>query len=139
MLMAKQVDGIIIFPTGGNIRLIQENEENPVFHLFLWTGQSLILGIETVLLDNEKAAELAVDQFVESGYRKIAIVTTSIIRNISPRIERIQGYKNALERYQLTVNPDYVKTANTDAFLQRWKNFHLEEPPEAILAEMILF
>ena len=65
----------------------------------------------------------------------IAIVTTSIIRNISPRIERIQGYKNALENHRLNVNSDYVKTADADAIPSALEElFELEEPPEAILA-----
>jgi len=134
MLLAKQVDGIIIFPTGGNVDLYKRMKKSG-FPLVFMDRTIPDLGIETVLLDNEKAAELAVSQFVESGYVKIAIVTTSIIRNISPRIERIQGYKNALAHHQLTINTDYVKTANSDAISSALEElFALEVPPEAILA-----
>jgi LacI family transcriptional regulator, kdg operon repressor len=134
MLMAKQVDGIIIFPTGGNINLYKRMKKSG-FPLVFMDRTIADLGIETVLLDNEKAAELAVNQFVESGYSQIAIVTTSIIRNISPRIERIQGYKSALVHHQLNVNTDYVKTADSDAIPSALEElFELEAPPKAILA-----
>ena len=135
MLMAKQVDGIIIFPTGGNVSLYEQMKKTD-FPIVFMDRTIDDIEIETVVLDNDRAAQLAVDQFVDNGYRKIAIVTTSIIRNISPRLERIQGYKNALERYQIPVNPAYIKNANTDRLLtKRWKNFSpCEEPPQAILA-----
>ncbi|MER2088644.1 MAG: substrate-binding domain-containing protein [Sporosarcina sp.] len=133
MLMAKQVDGIIIFPTGGNIDLYKRMKKSG-FPLVFMDRTIPDLGIETVLLDNEKAAELAVNHFVESGCSQIAIVTTSIIRNISPRIERIQGYKRALENHQLNVTSDYVKTADADAIPAALEQlFNLEAPPNAIL------
>ena len=134
MLMAKQVDGIIIFPTGGNVNLYEQMKKTG-FPIVFMDRTIDDIEIETVVLDNDRAAQLAVDQFVDNGYRKIAIVTTSIIRNISPRLERIQGYKNALERYQIPVNPAYIKNANTDRLLQALEElFTMEEPPQAILA-----
>ena len=103
--------------------------------MFLWIGPFQNSEIETVLLDNEKAATLAVDQFVESGYTDIAIVTTSIIRNISPRVERIAGYKKALERHQIQVNPNYIKMADEDNLSNALEELMtLENPPQAILA-----
>ncbi|MCZ2259541.1 LacI family DNA-binding transcriptional regulator [Sporosarcina sp. G11-34] len=134
MLLAKQVDGIIIFPTGGNVDLYKKMKQSR-FPLVFMDRTLADLGIDTVLLDNDKAAELAVTKFVENGYNRIAIVTTSIIRNISPRIERIQGYKNTLKKHRLTVNLDYVKTANADAIPSALEElFKLEERPDAILA-----
>ena len=134
MLMAKQVDGIIIFPTGGNVDLYKRMKKTG-FPLVFMDRTIPDLGIETVLLDNDKAAELAVNHFTESGYSRIAIVTPSIIRNISPRIERIQGYKKALKNHQLPVHSAYVKTADTDGIPAALEElFELVAPPEAILA-----
>jgi len=134
MLMAKQVDGIIIFPTGGNIDLYKRMKNSNYPTVFM-DRTIADLGIDTVLLDNKQAATLAVDRFVKSGYDRIAIVTTSIIRSISPRVERIQGYKDALAHHQLPVNPDYIKTADLDAIhLAIEQLFKLETPPDAVLA-----
>lgn len=134
MLMAKQVDGMIIFPTGGNMDLYNrmKKSEFPIVFMDRIIADS---EIETVALDNEQAAKLAIDEFVESGYRDIAIVTTSIIRNISPRLERIQGYKNALEYHQIPINPAYIKTTDAGMISQALEElFSYEKPPEALLA-----
>ncbi|MFC5591978.1 LacI family DNA-binding transcriptional regulator [Sporosarcina soli] len=134
MLMAKQVDGMIIFPTGGNMDLYNRMKKSkfPIVFMDRIIADS---EIETVALDNEQAAKLAIDEFVESGYRDIAIVTTSIIRNISPRLERIQGYKNALEYHQIPINPAYIKTTDAGMISQALEElFSYEKPPEALLA-----
>lgn len=134
MLMAKQVDGIIIFPTGGNLDLYKRMKKTKFPIVFM---DRMIEGLEidTVLLDNKQAAALAVSRFVESDYKRIAIVTTSVIRSVSPRVERIQGYKDTLLHHQLPINLDYIKTADLDAIsLALEQLFKLETPPDALLA-----
>ena len=134
MLMAKQVDGIIIFPTGRNMDLYMKMKKSG-FPIIFMDRTLPDLGIETVLLDNERAAELAVTHFVESDYREIAIITTSIVRNISPRVERIQGYKRALEQHQLNVRDEYVITADVHEIPEALERlFKCEVPPKALLA-----
>lgn len=134
MLMAKQVDGIIIFPTGQNIELYRKMKKSD-FPIIFMDRTLPDLGIETVLLDNEKAAELAVNHFIESDYNKIAIITTSIVRNISPRVERIRGYKRALESHQLKILDEYVITANVHEIPSALEQlFNCKVPPTALLA-----
>ncbi|MDN4605891.1 LacI family DNA-binding transcriptional regulator [Sporosarcina highlanderae] len=133
-LLSKQVDGLIILPTNGNYKLYQRlvKQEYPIVFL-----DRLVEGISTdvVLLDNEKASTIAVEHFVEQGYKDIAIVTTSIIDNITPRIERINGYKNALKKNDLIVNPDYIVAMELDS-LDRGldKVFSLDKKPDAIIS-----
>ncbi len=92
---AKQVDGIIIFPTGENLSLYEKMKRD-TFPVVFMDRTIKELGIPTVMLDNHHATGLAVDRFIESGIKRIAIITTSIIREISPRVERIEGYKRRL-------------------------------------------
>ncbi|USK68457.1 LacI family DNA-binding transcriptional regulator [Peribacillus asahii] len=134
MLRAKQVDGIIIFPTGDNLDLYKrmKSDQFPVVFMDRAIEE---LNIATVMLDNHLASKLAVDRFVEKGYENIAIITTSIFRNISPRLERIQGYKEALELHGIPVNLDYIKTANAEEISDKLSElFELKKPPQAILA-----
>jgi len=134
MLRAKQVDGIIIFPTGDNLDLYKrmKSDQFPVVFMDRAIEE---LNIATVMLDNHFASKLAVDRFVEKGYENIAIITTSIFRNISPRLERIQGYKEALELHGIPVNLDYIKTANAEEISDKLSElFELKKPPQAILA-----
>lgn len=134
MLRAKQVDGIIIFPTGENLALYEKMkcDEFPVVFMDRTIEE---LGIQTVMLDNHYAAKLAVDRFAMSGLQRIAIITTSIIRKISPRVERIEGYKKALESHGLPICEEYIKTADADDIPRVLSElFSLDTPPEAILA-----
>ncbi|MGI2329218.1 LacI family DNA-binding transcriptional regulator [Planococcus sp. YIM B11945] len=134
MLLAKQVDGLIIFPTGGNLDLYEQMKKKS-FPVVFMDRKIDGLGIDTVMLDNQQAARLAVNKFIESDYTKISIITTSIIRNTSPRVERIAGYKEALKENNLPVLPEYIKTADAEHLQQVLQElFALEAPPEAILA-----
>lgn len=140
MLRAKQVDGIIIFPTGGNIDLYKQmlDEQFPIVFMDRTIED---LEIETVMLDNKRAAKLAVDHFIDQGYERIAIVTTSILRKISPRVERIEGYKEALEARGIEVNPNYIQSADPEFLPSALSElFQCKPPPQAILAgnDMVL-
>lgn len=134
MLRAKQVDGIIIFPTGDNLDLYKRMKSDQ-FPIVFMDRTIEELNIATVMLDNHLASKLAVDRFVERGYEKIAIITTSIIHNISPRIERIQGYKDTLASHGIQFNADYIKTVNAEEIPNALSEFfELKNPPQAILA-----
>ncbi|MBU8906685.1 LacI family DNA-binding transcriptional regulator [Desertibacillus haloalkaliphilus] len=134
MLHAKQVDGIIVFPTGGNIETLQQMQKDNYPIVFV---DRLIpdLTIPSVVLDNEKASTLAVQHFIERGYQKISIMTTSIIHNLTPRRERIRGYKQALQENGINVNENYIKSLELDQFdVGIEEMLSLQDPPEAILA-----
>ncbi|AOH55169.1 LacI family transcriptional regulator [Peribacillus muralis] len=134
MLRAKQVDGIIIFPTGDNLDLYKRMKRDQ-FPIVFMDRTIEELNIATVMLDNHLASKLAVDRFVDKGFENIAIITTSIIRDISPRIERIHGYKDALSAHGIRCNPDYIKTVNAEEIPDALSDFFdLEKPPQAILA-----
>ncbi|MGP4059532.1 LacI family DNA-binding transcriptional regulator [Halobacillus litoralis] len=134
MLRAKQVDGLIIFPTGDNRGLYEKmlKDRYPVIFLDRKVED---IPISSILLDNEMASGLAVEHFVQKGYSRIGMITTSIINHITPRLERIQGYEKAIHKEGLPFVEEYVKSAeptNIQRVLEELLD--LEEPPEAILA-----
>ncbi|MFJ7746682.1 LacI family DNA-binding transcriptional regulator [Peribacillus sp. NPDC097295] len=134
MLRAKQVDGIIIFPTGDNLDLYKHMKSDQ-FPIVFMDRSIEELNIATVMLDNQLASKLAVDCFVEKGYENIAMITTSIYRNISPRLERIKGYKETLESHGIAFNHDYIKAVNAEEIPTALSEFfELKIPPQAILA-----
>ncbi|GGE44339.1 LacI family transcriptional regulator [Pullulanibacillus camelliae] len=113
MLRAKQVDGLIVFPTGENKTLYDQmvQERYPlVFVDRLVEG----LSVDTFLLDNKAALRLAVDYLVEKQHRYIAIITTSLIRHVTPRVERISGYRIALEQHDLPIHEEYIQGVNVE-------------------------
>ncbi len=102
MLRAKQVDGIIIFPTGGNVTLYQRmlDENYPIVFIDRLVPN---IPISSFMLDNEKASKLAIDYFVSKGYERIGMITTSIIKNISPELNGLMDIKRLYKNmeYQL--------------------------------------
>ncbi|BBU39680.1 LacI family DNA-binding transcriptional regulator [Aeribacillus composti] len=109
MLRAKQVDGLIIFPTGKNADIYQKLIEER-FPLVFVDRMVPEVKADAVLLDNQKAAELAVEYFAERGYEHIGIVTPPLVSHIVPRMERIEGFRQALVKKGLPVVDDYFIT-----------------------------
>lgn len=134
MLTAKQVDGLIIFPTGGNLELYKKFQKQKYPLVFVDRAVEEMI-VSSVLLDNALASELAVEHFVNKGYSRIGIVTTEIVRNVSPRVERVAGFKQALNDRGIEVNEDYIRSVNVQQIQQALKEmFSLVKPPEAIIA-----
>ncbi|WP_442595910.1 LacI family DNA-binding transcriptional regulator [Neobacillus sp. D3-1R] len=134
MLLAKQVDGLVIFPTGGNLDLYQSMVKQNYPVVFV---DRIVEGvdIDVFLLDNVNASKLAVQHLFDRGHTRIGIVTPPVERRITPRIERIEGYKKALEDLQLPVNENFIKSMNVELLKYGLKEMFSEpEPPTAIIA-----
>lgn len=134
MLRAKQVDGIIAFPTGENTGLYKGliKEKYPLVFV-----DRMVPGvpISSVLLDNEQASILAVEEFLRHGYKKIGMITPPADKQIVPRIERIQGYRSTLNKHGISVHPDYVSSTPIGGIQGALeKMLTLPDPPDALLA-----
>lgn len=132
-LLARQVDGLIVFPTSGNAQLYKSLVDSnfPIVFVDRYVNG---LSVDTVMLDNEKAAQLAVRHLVENGYTEIAVITTSLETAVVPRVERIDGYKRAMENKQLPLRKEFIKGMDRP-YLQQAINdlFTLKQPPNAII------
>ncbi len=134
MLRAKQVDGLIVLPTDGNMSLYEKmvEEKYPLIFVDRIVGQ---LNVKSILLDNMMASRLAVNHFLEKDYKEIGIVTSSISRKITPRVERIQGFKKSLEENGIAVNEDYIKSVEIEQIKSSVKEMlSLDKPVRAIIA-----
>ncbi|GAA0469716.1 LacI family DNA-binding transcriptional regulator [Alkalibacillus silvisoli] len=134
MLRAKQVDGIIVFPTSMNISLYQSLnlEDYPMVFIDRYVPD---VKTSSIMLDNKKASHLAVREFVERGYKKIGIVTNSTENNVTPRIERIEGFIEAARVNGLIVKNDFIKGVEIEAIqAELEKMLFRPDPPEALLA-----
>jgi LacI family transcriptional regulator, kdg operon repressor len=134
MLRAKQVDGLIVFPTGGNVGLYEAMvKEN--YPLIFMDRIVKDVSVDTFLLDNAEAVNLGVSHFVEKGHRRIGMITTSLIQNVTSRVERIAGFKKALVSHGIEPNEQFIKGLAVPDIKQGFKAmFALAEPPTAILA-----
>ncbi|QAS52980.1 substrate-binding domain-containing protein [Halobacillus litoralis] len=134
MLRAKQVDGLIIFPTGDNRDLYQKMLDGSYPVVFM---DRELEGVEipSVLLHNSKAVALAIEHFVEQGYRRIGMMTTSLKHHTTPRIERVEGYKNTLKNNEIPIHDEYIISVDSQSLQTELEELlHLEKPPEAMLA-----
>jgi len=94
--------------------------------------------IEThkVVADNYKGAYDATQHLIDSGYTKIAHLTSSAHLSIS--IERLNGYKAALTDNGIPVNDSYIKYCNHGGMIYDELEgavkdlVHLKDRPEAI-------
>ena len=134
MLQAKQVDGLVIFPTGGNLDLYHSMVKSSYPVIFM---DRIIeeVNIDVFLLDNESASMMAVNHLFSKGHSRIGIVTPSTELKITPRIERITGYKKALHSHGIPINTDYIQSMEIE-HLQRGleKMFSIPAPPTALIA-----
>ena len=134
MLLAKQVDGLIIFPTGGNVELYQgmiKKNYPIVFFDRLVEG----VNIPSIMLDNEKASRKAVAHFIEKGYKRIGMITTSTSLNVASRVERVRGFKQTLTENHLPITEDYIKSLEVKEIQGSLETMmKQDQPPEALLA-----
>lgn len=134
MLVAKQVDGLIIFPTNGNYDYYKQlkNAEFPIVFVDRMINEPIF---PTLLLNNESASRIAVDQLVKKGKKKVGLVSTSITQHVTPRIERINGYKKAMAEHGLAIEEDWIITQNRQEIGNRlqllWDS---NDRPEAFFA-----
>ncbi|MCX7780865.1 MAG: LacI family transcriptional regulator [Negativicutes bacterium] len=105
MLLAKQVDGLIINTTGSNNALIREVcAHTPVV---LIDRKAPEAACDTIAVNGRDGSRQAVDHLVKLGHRRIAMFTLPY-RNISPREDRVLGFQEALARHGLEFDPELL-------------------------------
>jgi LacI family transcriptional regulator len=135
MCVRIRVDGIVIAPAGDpskkNLKLLEP------FKIPFVLIDRKIEGIQSdvVLGDSIEGAKHLVEHLIELGHRNIAILTGSL--NSSTSRDRVEGYKQALEKYNIPFKQNYVKentyvkSVNEDDIPDL---FSLPHPPTAIFA-----
>src|SRR5699024_2134526 len=113
MLRAKQIDGIIAFPTGGNQELYQGliQEHYPIVFMDRLLPD---ISVNSVLLDNEKASLLAINHLVQHGHKGIGILAPPMQNKLTPRQERMNACKKGLQQHGISSNEDYLISTEID-------------------------
>lgn len=90
--------------------------------------------ISAVTINNRKAQFDAVEHLIRCGHRKIALITS--VYSYSSN-ERTKGYFDALSRYNIPVNENYIIYGGysySDGFASASRLMSLNNPPTAICA-----
>lgn len=132
MLMERQVDGLLVVPTGNRTEHLEAVRARGVPVVLL---DRLIKGFETdsVLTDNVYGAYMAVEHLVKAGYRRIAVVTGRL--DVTTGEERYRGYLRVLEDYGIQLDEEIVKKGDfstKSGYLLVKELMSLARPPEAI-------
>lgn len=134
-LRAKQVDGIVIVTTGGCHDTIQHVRDLGVPIVMVDRGDPA-LNVDTVAVDNTKAAEEAVAYLVGLGHRRIAIVS-GLTSGVPTRAHRLQGYLRGLEAAGLGALESFQQIMSTsieNGSLAAGRLLDLPDRPTAIMA-----
>lgn len=130
-LLEKQVDGLIIFPTGENTDLYMklEEENTPIVFIDRFIES---VNIPAVLLDNYYAIDQAVSIF---NMHPLAIITTSLKVPITPRVERLEGFRKALTKRGIPIDEQYIRNSDPENIAGVFKDLmNLEKKPKGIIA-----
>ncbi|SCM76802.1 Transcriptional regulator LacI family [uncultured Pleomorphomonas sp.] len=93
------------------------------------------LGVDRVFVENANAAFRAVSHLVDVGHRRIA--TAYGLQSQSSGVQRLEGYRRALEAHGLAVDPAYMHPGNwgeEGGYSAVQKFMALAEPPTAIFS-----
>lgn len=104
-MLSEKVSGLIIVPSKGNAAYIKELKEQgyPIVCVDRYPDG---LNIDTVTIDNEKGAYLAVKRLTELGHRKIAIICG--IKGVSTTEGRFGGYEKAMKEAGNEMSDDLI-------------------------------
>lgn len=131
MLRARQVDGLIVFPSGGNKELYRqlEREQYPIVFVDRKIDD---VNVSTIIVDNRRAIHRAVEHLIERNHRSIALVTPPI--TAYTRRERFEGYIEALKENGLPFQEKNAKSAAYEAIVPALTHMFSEDPPTALIA-----
>ncbi len=111
-----RVDGMIIASSGLNKELISEDShrETPVVQFQLEHDDSE----KTIILsDYRQAAFDATEYLIQLGHKRICFITQKF-KNVRSRLERYQGYEDALGKYDIPVDEHHIQYWQRDSGLQ---------------------
>ena len=104
-LLAKRVDGVIFISSGGADNDLARLLANQVPVVVADRDVPLELA-DVVLVDNEQGGYDATRHLIELGHRRIACITGP--HELSPSMQRVEGYRRAMQEFHLELNPDYI-------------------------------
>ncbi len=138
-LMSRQVDGLILWPTGTFSRYLQRLA--PTIPMVCVDRPISGVQTDTVLCDNKGGAGAAVDHLVGRGHRRIAFVGDP--PDLFTQTERLEGFRGALASHGIRPDPRLEFCRELEAYrggdpgatrkeLRYWKSF--PAPPTAVFA-----
>jgi LacI family transcriptional regulator len=102
VLTEKQVDGLIIFSSGGDTELSQLLREIEMPRILLDREVEQV-NADLVEVDHEAGAWIATRHLIDLGHKRIACITGPL--DLAPARQRLNGYRRAIAEAGLPVTP----------------------------------
>jgi len=137
-LIDRGVDGLLIVPAGRDQSYLLAERKLGTCVVFL-DREPRLLEADAVVSDNRRGAALAVEHLREFGHRRIAYLGDSLA--IATATQRFDGYRQALERAGLNVDPSIVRhglRTSEDAIQAVLDIISLPDPPTALFTSQNL-
>lgn len=125
------IDGVIIIPAYDDLEYYRSIAK-PVVIIDRYVSGS---DMHAVVIDNYKGSYLLTEELIRAGHRNIGFVSGALEFNIGT--ERVQGYRDALEKYGIERNPENEMIDHwyqEHGYLSAKSLLEREDPPTAILA-----
>lgn len=107
LLSSNIVDGIILTPTKMDLGYLKSyiNQNVPIAQVIRYDPK--LPNIPRVTADDFQAGYDATIHLLQHGHKEIGLIISRA--NITPTIERIEGYKAALKEYNIPFNENYLE------------------------------
>lgn len=108
-----RVDGILIAPSGMNLGLIAQLNQNdlPIVQYQIEHDQC---DTSIVVSDYEKYSFEATEYLIQLGHKRICFLTQEI-KDVTSRRERYQGYASALAKYDIPLDEELIQYWNRES------------------------
>ncbi|MGH2344106.1 MAG: LacI family DNA-binding transcriptional regulator [Chloroflexota bacterium] len=135
LLAGQRVAGLILAPVGGGQAGLRRLLDQRPIALVAIDNRLQGYEADTVVLDNRRGAAALAGHLASHGHRRIAHLTG--ILNESSALDRLAGYRDALDQAGLPFRPELVLEGDwteQSGCSQTIKLLDLAEPPTALLA-----
>ncbi len=131
-MISERISGLIIAPTTNNYETIQKISEDgyPVVCVDRHPEQLIL---DTVTINNEQGAYLAVKRLIELGHKRIGIING--LPRLTTTTERFEGYRKAMREAGLALDKQLIVFADSRETGGRKKAatlLELKNPPTAV-------
>ncbi len=130
-LLNRKVDGMIVLPVSVSGKFLEPAKKADI-PIVLLDRAFQDEAFDCVCIDNRVAAFRAVDILIKNNHRKIAIIGSNVE---DTGIERLKGYKEALEQAGIELRPEYIKLSRfsvEEGFSKMNQLLNMEDRPTAV-------
>ncbi|MBS7563910.1 LacI family DNA-binding transcriptional regulator [Mucilaginibacter sp. Bleaf8] len=125
-LLSRHVDGLLVSVSASTTDITPyQYLHDKGFPIVFFDRVAQAVNTHKITANNIKGAFDLTEHLIANGFTRIAHITSS--RNLLISSERLEGYKEALQKYNLPVQPEYIKHCENGGMIQDEVEMALQE------------